>query len=118
MHLVQTRSPISIVKKYKIFYIDCSKECEGMDWRGFKAYVSQLQAEFNAALIKATGEDTCHEFSCWPQGWTANFDVKPNNLETFNRVLKRLKPTLFMLRQKKKILIIMLQGILQNLLIH
>lgn len=88
MNIVETRSPLSIVHKYKLFYIDCSPECEGLDLLGYKSFVTQFEKQFNAALIEATGEDLCHDFCVWSKGWTSNFGVKRKHekifRETFN----------------------------------
>lgn len=95
MHIVETRSPLSIVHKYKLLYIDCSPDCEGMSLLEFKAFVTQFEKQFNAALIEATGEDLCHDFGIWSKGWTSNFGIKKNHekvfRETFGSVSKIFK---------------------------
>jgi len=104
MHIAETRSPLSLVGKYRLFYIDCSKDCEGMDWRGFKAFVTQFEKAFNNALIEATGEDLCHDYQSWPHGWTSNFDVKKKHETTFREVFEKVsKEFIYVQPEEKKV---------------
>ncbi|WP_394522018.1 MULTISPECIES: hypothetical protein [unclassified Pantoea] len=91
MRIVETRTPISTVKNIKLFYIDCSRECENLELLARKAFVTQLEKHFNEALIVATGEDLCHGFCIWSKGWTSNFGVKMHHEDVFRNVFNKVQ---------------------------
>ncbi|WP_089529264.1 hypothetical protein [Pantoea ananatis] len=91
MHIVETRTPISTVQNIKLFYIDCSSECEALDLLERKAFVTQFEKQFNEALIAVTGEDLCHGFCIWSKGWTSNFGLKKHHDVFFRNVFEKIQ---------------------------
>lgn len=91
MHYVETKNPFSIVKKYKLFYIDCAADCMGMTWQEVKAFVTQFEADLCSALVDEIGEDLSDGYQVWNRGWTSSFKIKTKHQETFFRIFDKVK---------------------------